>query len=252
MGWSADGSTIKKEKPPGGADASASLLAALNRNPDPIEASFSDFPMVKGSWSFSSDSSNMLPPSGVAREGGSASFPKIGAAAVVVVVSVEAPLSFSVETGRLKVEVVVVGFDSPKNPPSEGLLSVLAAAAVPNEIPPLMPNLNPAPILWASAFFPSSAAGVEAVDAPNVKPSVELPNLKPAELLVSVEVVSDEAAAPNLKPPEEESERVPPNLKPPEPESDDAPMPNLNPPESDEDWIPNDEEPNAERDQGSH
>lgn len=132
---------------------------------------------------------------------------------------------------------------------------MLTAAAVPNESPPPTPNLNPAPILGASAFFPSSTAGVEAAEAANLHPSEEPPNLKPAELLVSVEVESDETDAPNLKPPEEEeSKRVPPNLKPPEPESDDAPMPNLNPPEpvSDKDWIPNDEEPNAERDGGSH
>lgn len=110
LGWSLGGSGLLKEKPVDEADAPPSLLGTLNRNPESIEAtSFSCFPKVKeGALSFSSDSLNMLPPSGVvsAVALASASFPNIGAAAVVVVVvvSVEAPLSFSVETGRLKVE----------------------------------------------------------------------------------------------------------------------------------------------------
>lgn len=137
-------------------------------------------------------------------------------------------------------DVLSSGFDSPKlKPPLEVLLSVLEDP-VPNT-PPLVPNLNPETAAGWSDFLSS----LEAV--PNLKPSVELPNLNPEEAVVSLEVVSDEEppnGTPNLNPPDEEeedSDKEPPNFKPPDPElkvlSD---VPNLKPPELEV------EEPNVE------
>lgn len=161
----------------------------------------------------------------------------------------------SEEEGGVKVaeaeEVVVVsdvfssGFDSPKvKPPLEELLSVLDDP-VPNTIPPLTPNLNPAPAAGWSDFLSSPGP-----------PPNELPNLKPDEAVVSLEVVSDEElpnGSPNLNPPDEEedvdSEDEVPNLKPPEPDpavlSD---VPNLKPPvlEVEEPKVEDPEVPPAE------
>lgn len=122
------------------------------------------------------------------------------------------------------------GFDSPKvKPPLEAVFSVLEDA-VPNTGPPPAPNLNPEFGAGWSDFFSS----LEAV--PNLKPSVELPNLNPEEGAVSFEVVSDEEpplGAPNLNPPDEEEDNSdePPNLKPPDSEPEVlSVVPNLNPP----------------------
>lgn len=129
-------------------------------------------------------------------------------------------------------------FDWPKmNPPPEGLLSVVSAPTPKAMLPP---NLKPAPMVGGSDFLSLSLAGDAVEVSPNLKPSVEAPNLKPP-------VVEDsEDEVPNLKPTDDEEEvefaRAPPNLKPPEPEDKSEDEPPLKPPESD---VANDEDPKA-------
>lgn len=257
LSCSLGGSGLLKEKPPkdGAGEASGSLLAAENRNPEVIEgASFtSGFPKVNegAAGSFSAGAPKAEPPrDAVAVELDSVGVPNTGADVVLTLATavVEASLLlFSWEAApKLKAEdgsVVVVGaaavlasdVDCPKvKPPPEGLLSMVSAPMPKAMLPP---NLKPAPMVGGSAFLSLSTAVEE---SPNLKLSVEAPNLKPPVVEESEEEV------PNLKPTDDEEElefaRVLPNLKLPEPEDESEDEPPLKPPESD---VPNDEDPKA-------
>lgn len=146
------------------------------------------------------------------------------------------------EDGVVASDFFSSGFDSPKvKLPFEELLSVLEDP-VPNAIPPLAPNLNPASVAdWSDCLSSLEAA-------PNLKPSDELPNLNPDEAVVSLEEVSDEElpnGTPNLNPPEDEEEdsvNEPPNFKPPDSDPEVlSDVPNLKPPKLEPDVAPADE-----------
>lgn len=126
-------------------------------------------------------------------------------------------------------EVFSSGFDSPNvKPPLEELLSVLEDP-VSNTVLPLDPNLNPEPAAGWSDFLSSLKA------APNLKPSVELPNLNPDEAALSLEVSGVEVpnGTPNLNPLVEEvfCMNDPPNFIPDVDSSVMSDVPNLKLPE---------------------